>query len=251
MLKEEIEIWKDVPEYEGLYQVSSNGIVRSVDRLVNCKNKKVKQLKGKVLNQHFDGAGKYKFVGLYKNSNSKCIYVHRLVALAYEPNPNNLPEVNHKDGDKLNNCHFNLEWVTPKGNMRHAADTGLLNIKSGEESGRSKLILENVLEIRRLYNSGDYNQMQLANKFKIDGGYVSNIIKGKAWAHITEGVSAESHQKRGSQSVNSKLTEENVVDIKKMFFDRKISVKKICNLFNVHETTIRYVINGKSWKHIN
>lgn len=87
--------------------------------------------------------------------------VHRLVALTYLPNPNNLPEVNHKDGDRLNNDVSNLEWTTRSGNAKHAAD--YLNMR-GSHVGTAKLTENDVLEIVRL--SGlNMTQTQLAEKF--------------------------------------------------------------------------------------
>lgn len=90
------EIWKDVVGYEGLYKVSNLGNVYS-----NYVHRSLKQ------GNHRDG---YKFVILNKNGKSKYMSVHRLVATAFIPNQDDLPEVNHKDEDKTNNCVDNLEW---------------------------------------------------------------------------------------------------------------------------------------------
>ena len=95
------EIWKDIEGYEGLYQVSNLGRVKSlgVD----------KWHKGRVIKPQFDGLKHYLFVQLYKNKKSKRFNIHRLVAKAFIPNPNNLPQVNHKDEVKTNNNARNLE----------------------------------------------------------------------------------------------------------------------------------------------
>lgn len=92
------EIWKDVPEYEGLYQVNQFGDVFSFHT-----NKKLKW------SLSSDGYKRYIF---YKNGKKKCVLAHKLVALAFIPNPENLPLVNHKDENKLNNKAENLEWCT-------------------------------------------------------------------------------------------------------------------------------------------
>lgn len=102
------EIWKDIPNYEGLYQVSNFGNVRN-------KYKKISQ---------FNNKG-YLCVSLYKNNKKSNLRVHRLVAQAFIENKNNKKEVNHIDGNKHNNCVCNLEWVTSKENKEHAVEIGL------------------------------------------------------------------------------------------------------------------------------
>lgn len=104
------EIWKDISNYEGLYQVSTLGNIRSLDRYVNGRNSK-RLIKGKILKTFKDKDG-YMNVNLYKNSKIKQFKVSRLVAQAFIPNPNNLPQVNHKNEIKSDNCVDNLEWMT-------------------------------------------------------------------------------------------------------------------------------------------
>ena len=105
-----IEIFKDIEGYEGLYQISNYGNVKS---LGNCKYKKDKILK---YSKDKDG---YLYVGLCKNGKHKYIKIHRLVAEAFIENPNNYQQVNHKDEDKTNNHVTNLEWCTPKYNSNY------------------------------------------------------------------------------------------------------------------------------------
>lgn len=110
------EIWKDIDGYEGLYKVSSYGNVLS---LKYCgSNRK------HLLAPNIDHRG-YLMAHLSKRGKTKTFKIHRLVASAFIPNPDNLPQVNHKDGDKLNNCVDNLEWCTCSYNVKHAYDTGL------------------------------------------------------------------------------------------------------------------------------
>lgn len=99
------EIWKDIEGYEDLYQVSNRGKVRSLRRNI-------------ILRQGITSNG-YKSVNLYKNKGYKHFRIHRLVAEAFLPNPNNLPFVNHKDENKLNNCVENLEWCDGKYNLNY------------------------------------------------------------------------------------------------------------------------------------
>ena len=105
-----IEEWRPIEGYEGLYEVSNTGRVRSVDRFYYRLHK------GKVLSPTKDRYG-YLTVTLNCNGKSKTIKIHRLVAQAFLPNPDNLPQVNHKDEDKTNNNVDNLEWCTAKYNV--------------------------------------------------------------------------------------------------------------------------------------
>jgi hypothetical protein len=104
------EVWKPIKGYEGIYEVSSYGRVRSLDRIVPDKNGVAQPFKGKILGQYMSYG--YYYVGLTKHCNHWQAKVHRLVAKAFIPNPDNLPEVNHKDEDKTNNRVENLEWCT-------------------------------------------------------------------------------------------------------------------------------------------
>lgn len=103
------EIYKDIPGYEGLYQISNLGNVKSVK-------------KNKLLAKNNNGTG-YLYARLSKNSQVKNHYIHRLVAIAFLDNPDNLPQVNHIDEDKTNNRVDNLEWVTAKENSNHGTRT--------------------------------------------------------------------------------------------------------------------------------
>ncbi|MBJ8023716.1 NUMOD4 domain-containing protein [Bacillus cereus] len=120
-------IWKDVVGYEPFYQVSNTGEIRSKDRKVPTRNpEKLATRKGRILIQMTSRNG-YKKVSLTRNvKDKKQIQLHRLVALAFIPNPESKPFVNHIDGDKTNNHVSNLEWVTEKENAEHASEIGLL-----------------------------------------------------------------------------------------------------------------------------
>ena len=119
---EKFEIWKPVVGYEGLYEVSNFGRVKSLDRWVRHGGKKsdytLALKKGKMLSPKDNGHG-YKSVHLTVSRKTKDFYIHRLVAMAFIPNPDGLPEVNHKDENTSNNCVDNLEWCTPKYNSNY------------------------------------------------------------------------------------------------------------------------------------
>lgn len=120
-----MEVWKDVKGYEGFYQVSNKGRVKSLARTIVRSDGQYKSIKEKILKSGTSSKG-YQQINLCRNGKQKTMKIHRLVAEAYIPNSKNKPEVNHKDGDKSNNVISNLEWVTPKENMRHAYDIGLI-----------------------------------------------------------------------------------------------------------------------------
>lgn len=129
------EEWRDIEGYEGYYQVSSIGRVRSVDRTIISSTNKMHHLKGKMLKASFDSQKHYLLVSLHKDGISIHKNVHRLVAEAFILNTLNYPMVNHKDEDKTNNCIENLEWCTAKYN----ANYGTLRERMAHTNGKRLL----------------------------------------------------------------------------------------------------------------
>ncbi len=125
--------WLPVPEYECCYEVCTDGHVRSVTRVVKLPNGKTRKIKGKLLKQKHTSDG-YLFVSLSKNGFTRTCYIHRLVATAFLLNPERMPEVNHKNGDKTCNTLNNLEWVTHPQNLKHAYDNNLSKNKGGSHA---------------------------------------------------------------------------------------------------------------------
>jgi hypothetical protein len=119
-----METWKPIKGYEGWYEVSNLGNVRSLDRKVDFDDGRYANYKGKTLKTSLNNNGYYT-TSLWKNSKSKIAYIHRLLAENFIPNPENKRLVNHIDGNKLNNHISNLEWVTVLENVRHSQKTGL------------------------------------------------------------------------------------------------------------------------------
>lgn len=135
------EIWKPVVNFEGLYEVSNLGRIKALARRKNC-NKGYGIIKEHIMKNSTNGGEYYKVPLTNKEHIRKYYLVHRLVAQAFIPNPDNLPQVNHIDGQKLNNNLENLEWCTREYNVRHSYKIGLNPSK--------KLMLEyiNLLEDR-------------------------------------------------------------------------------------------------------
>ena len=186
-----VEIWKDIEGYKGMYQVSDMGRIRSFKKI---GSKSGIQKKFRVLNPYTADNGR-KTVVLCKNKDKNYIRVHRLVAGAFIPNPENKPEVNHLDGNQSNNCVENLEWSTRSENMEHAYRTGLKHITErqkkltslanrGEGCANSKLTKNDVLQIRSIYDQGFFTQSEIAESYNLNQGHVSDIINKKRWAWL-------------------------------------------------------------------
>ncbi len=122
MIEEKTEEWRDVVGYEGLYMVSNIGNVKSLQRTAKSKNGSIRTVSEKLRKINKNKSG-YIMVILNKEGKRKGIKIHRLVAQAFLPNPENLPQVNHKDENKSNNCVENLEWCTQEYNNKYGTRT--------------------------------------------------------------------------------------------------------------------------------
>jgi len=180
------EEWKDVVGYEGIYQVSTHGNVRSLDRVSN----RGRRLKGKNMKLCFV-KDRYVFCNLCDaNGKDKTLPVHRVVAAAFHPNPLNKKTVNHIDGNKHNNAVSNLEWATFNENMQHAYDTGLLDNCRPLKGRKCELhlnckLLPLDIEMIKCLRKGGFNYDQIARRFNIHYTQVSLICRGKSWQHLT------------------------------------------------------------------
>ena len=182
----EHEVWKDIKGYEGQYQVSNKGNIHSVER----KNSRGRKCGGRILKPGYDKNG-YLLVSLYKNGKSKTKKIHRLVLETFVPNPNGLPEVNHKDENKTNNELSNLEWCTSRYNTNYGTlierlskKVKAVNVKTGEvltfnstiEAGRKGYSQSRVAAAcRGVYKSGSG---------KLIGG--GNLYRGYKWYYEEE-----------------------------------------------------------------
>ncbi len=168
------EFWLPVVGYEGIYEVSNKGRVRSC-----FQPEKLAYWYSKITKPQTDAYG-YHTVFLSVNKNRKRAKVHRLVAMAFILNPHNKPQVNHKDGNKKNNCVENLEWNTPAENVAHSMR---LNLKPvGSRCHSSKIKEEDVLFIRK--HKQLFSTKELSEKYKIDTSTIRSIINGTTWKHV-------------------------------------------------------------------
>ena len=135
------EIWKDIKDYEGLYQVSNLGKVKSLAKKHKINNNSFYLLKEKILKSMKDKNG-YNYVHLSKNNISKRKSLHKLVAEAFISNPHNLPCINHKDENKQNNCVNNLEWCTYSYNNNYGTKKEKQSLKMKNNKKRSKPVIQ-------------------------------------------------------------------------------------------------------------
>ena len=150
------EVWKEVEGYEGIYEVSSKGRFRSLDRYVEYSDgRKPVFKKGRLINGNLTTDG-YIRIKLNKNGKTKSMGLHRLVAIAFIPCDNkNEMEVNHIDCNRTNNCVENLEWVSHLENVKHSANKGHYSkSKLGSKNGRANYSEEDVKLMRELYDNG-------------------------------------------------------------------------------------------------
>lgn len=166
------EMWKQITDYEGLYEISNYGRVKSVSRWRrSSKGGKGYTTKEKMLATRLNNDG-YPTVTLCKDSKSKNKRIHRLICGAFLPNPLEKPQVNHKNGIKYDYRMCNLEWVTREENVQHAYDTGLM-------SDQHKLTEEDEIMLRKVFGWGYSTMQELADSYGVCRNVVSKAINNK------------------------------------------------------------------------
>jgi len=184
-MKSEKEIWKAAVGLEGRYEISSIGRLRSLDRSTYSKKSKITyNYKGRMIKTGLNRKGYYS-VSLRKNDKSFTAIIHRLVAIAFIKNPSNKEQVNHIDGNKINNKVENLEWCTNTENIRHAFRTGLFDNRIGSRCGNSKLNEKQVLEIFEMIKAKKIIYKDIAKKFNVSTAAIALIAMGRNWSHLT------------------------------------------------------------------
>lgn len=169
--EQEDEIWRDIKGYEGIYQVSSKGRVKSLERDIICKNGRKQHRKERILKGSLDMRG-YLQVSLGNTKGErKFLWIHRLIAEAFIPNPENKPQVNHKDEVKTNNCVENLEWMTAKENINY----GTHNERVAKAQSKPVAQYTKTGELIEVYPSTHEAGRQL----DIKHGPIGNVARGE------------------------------------------------------------------------
>lgn len=171
---------KDIPGYEGIYAACENGEIWSFPK--DCSEKGSRWKDGRFLKSWLIGNG-YKTVSLYKDGSSKKFLIHRLIATTFIENPFNFSEVNHKDGNRLNNSVSNLEWVNSSQNKKHAWERGLYKHR-GTGHYLTKFTDKDIIDIRNLYKEKTFSIRKISSMYNVTPMTINGIVKGKTWKHI-------------------------------------------------------------------
>ena len=171
-----MEIWKDIVGYEGLYQVSNLGNVKSCKRIVFYGNNKKQTIHEKILKPDINKLG-YKRVTLCKYGKTKRMSIHRLVATAFVENPDNKPVVNHIDCNPSNNCVENLEWCTTQENNLYAIKLGRIKPQeNGKKTTCKPVVATNITTGEMFYFESIREAQRQLNIFTSN---INGVLKGK------------------------------------------------------------------------
>lgn len=222
----EKEIWRDITGYEGRYQISSFGRIKSFWRGAE-----------RILKAEISRNG-YLRVDLRSHGSHKHFCVHRLVANAFVDNPNLKPQINHRDGNKLNNQASNLEWVTATENIRHAIEEGLR--PSGENCFNARLTAEQVVFIRD--ECKNLTQKQVAAMFNVNPATINEIRLGKTYRNAGGTIRKSEFHKPPIY-----LTETQKQEIRQMHIkgDRKFGARALAKKYGTAEPTIYRIVREK------
>ena len=223
------EEWRLIEGYEG-YQISNYGRVKSF------KNNMIKILRPKL------EIWNYLIVRLSKNDVIRAFKVHRLVAKAFIPNPDNKPQVNHIDGCKMNACASNLEWTTARENTQHAYDTGLS--QSGADNYQAKLNNEQVLYIRE--NPDNLSIRELATVFKVSPSNIYNVIHGRTYKKNGGSVCSGEYKSTAKKPPSPKRTPEPLrVRIRAEYIkgDKEFGITALARKYGLDRNTVMRIVH--------
>lgn len=177
------EQWKEIKGNREIYEVSTCGNVRTKNR----EGARGRHIKGHVLAQH-DNSNGYPRCDMNIDGKQRSYLVHRLVAKLFIPNPENKPDVNHKNGNKHDNSVENLEWCTKSENEKHAWKIGLKydTATKGELHGMHKLSQDDVEYIRKNHvrKGGVLKTRELAKMFNVNPQTITEIVSERIWRSI-------------------------------------------------------------------
>lgn len=179
----DLEDWRPVADWEGLYEVSDKGRVRGLERVMKTKQGQ-RKYQAKLFTPGRSGNG-YLVVSLSNESAGRKVkaHIHSLVAQAFIGPQRRGLDVNHIDGNKHNNRIENLEYTTRSRNIKHAVEIGLRRVLRGVETGQAKLDEDKVRQIRKRLSEGVV-QRAIAREFGVSRGPIDSINRGLTWKHV-------------------------------------------------------------------
>lgn len=235
------EIWKSVIGFDQYYEVSNLGNVRRHIQDTSCKN----TFAGRPKKFTLSDRGYYRVMLSNGVAGSNRYFpVHELVAEAFIGfRPTTDHEINHIDGNKINNNVINLEWITHSSNLKHAVDLGIKTRHSGIAKICMKLTVKDILDIRNLYKQGK-TQKELASLFNISKMTVRGILLGTSWRHITKGENIlETHRE---YKFDTKI----ILAIRNDLRISNLSQNEIAEKYGVSPMTVCNLKYNRIWKHI-
>lgn len=227
--------------HETRYSVTNTGIIINDEK--NCIQK-----------PHVSNRG-YERVLLSYNGTRKYVSVHRLVAQYFIPNDDNLPEVNHIDGNKRNNNVTNLEWCTAEYNVKHSYDTNLNH--SGESNSLATISNKQAKKICKLLEQNKLTMNEIAKEVGTTRKVVSHIKNKESWCRISCQYDIDNYNvkeiniKKGDKHPRSKLTTKKVEKVCQMIEDNVFTLKEISMKTSVPYSSVRNIFYGTVWKDVS
>lgn len=231
--------WKPIIINDNLtnYEISDDGIIRNTQT-------------NHVLALSKDEKG-YLYTSLYVNGNRYGKFVHRLVAEAFIPNPENKPNINHKDFDTGNPKVGNLEWCTQKENIDYTIQMGRKPV--GVDLSFTKYTEEQIHHVCQLLEKGHDTLDKISQLSGVHIGVVWDIKSQKLWKHISKNykIPLPISNRKGEMHHSSKHTEEQIHSVCQLLIDPKTTFQEIIEKTGVGKSDINNLIQGKSWRHIS
>ena len=237
------EEWRDIKGWEGYYQISSHGRVKSLERLIECSNGVIKKVKERIKASRFNKNG-YPSINLNKEAAVKSYLVHRLVAEAFISNPENKPTVDHKYGEKANNYYEDLRWATLQEQMDWAIGEQELRDDVGENNPTAILTNDQAEGIIRLLQKGN-TPTSIAKQHDVSRDRVYHINIGSNWSHISPEVPRPIFK-----FINKKLITEEVEEIINEIQNTNKTIEAIAEQYNVLKQSVSHINTGKSYKEV-
>lgn len=240
MTKNDVEEWRPIPGYEGMYEASSHGRVRRLDQWITSKRGVYFCRKGRVLKPILNKPTPYYKVTLYNNvdgiKSARQIYVHQVVAYTFWGLCPACQEVQHLDGNPNNNSAANLAYGTQAENAQDNVRLG--TAIRGSKSVLSLLTEEKVALARTLVTSGRSTPTQLAKKYHVSVTTMCDALNGKTWQHVSAPVTRPKHPRH--------LTEQDYEDIRRKYYKNRKLQRELAKEYGVSSPTIsRIVSSGK------